>query len=204
MKRSELSQKKLERLEEELNNAIGSAYDHVKQANGQPMNDKRSGAAFFSGMEKKEQRIFDKMHEIEKQKETIAAMQSRESRQEMHLSSNWGLKTCVQNIGELKLRKQDKATRDKIKMLEEMLEKANRDSEIMTDNAKSIVESGAVKQWEDKPIYYFVRGLQKVAFVIDSKTGEFILSKKYPAETEDDIKHVQGILNRKGVGCFDD
>lgn len=177
----EASINKLVRLESELKQAQQSAYSHMLQANGQPMNDKRGGSTFFKTRDRLENRIFSKMHEIEEQKERIERMKEQIFNRENYLTANGGVSTCVQNIDVLKERKQTADVRRKIAMLETMQRKSQQDSQQLSENAKQLIEIGAVKLWDKQPIYYFVKDLKKVAFVVD-KNGNFVLSKKYPAK----------------------
>lgn len=193
MTKLEIAQQKLERLEKERDEAIEATYEHGRLTNGQPMNDKRNGASWLSKRDKLEERIFKKMDEIKVQTERIEYLKEQQFKKECHLTANYGLKTCVQNIDELKTRKQNKATREKIKLLEDIITKAKKDKEIMTEKTRKIIEHGKVKQWEDKPIYYFICGLKKVAFVID-KNGDFALSKKYPCKNKSDEDFIKKLL----------
>jgi hypothetical protein len=64
----------------------------------------------------------------------------------------------------------------------------------MTDKARKLIERGDVTKWNKKPIYYFVKGCRKVALVIQEETGEFIISKKYPALCDVDKAKVNSLL----------
>lgn len=193
--RLELAEQKLARLKSEFETKTQAAYSHMAQTNGQPMNDKRNGQAFFKKRDQLEQSIFNNLAETRKQEERVEMLKRVEYNKANHLTNAGGLQTSVHNIDKLKERKQDKATRDKIKLLEDIAEKAKTDAEIMTDKAKQLIADGIVKQWDKKPIYYFVAGLKKVAFVVDKNTGEFIVSKKYAPTIESDIATVQDILS---------
>lgn len=191
----EISTQKLARLEKEYEEAVQSACKHMGQTNGQPMNDKRNGQAFFNKRDQLESRIFNKMHEIEAQKERISSLKEREFKKENHLTANYGLQTSVHNIEKFKERKQDKKTREKIKALEQVAAKAEKDTEIISESAKKLIESGKVSQWEKLPIYYFVNGLKKVALVINNKSGDFMVSGKYPAKNEKEKQFIEELLN---------
>ena len=60
--------------------------------------------------------------------------------------------------------------RNKVKMLEEM--KAKDESKVLSEHAQSLIANGLVTQWQKKPIYYFVKGLRKVALVLN-ESGDF-------------------------------
>ena len=76
-------------------------------------------------------------------------------------------------------------------MLEEMQEKDK--NKTVSEHTKKLIDDGLVNQWKKKPIYYFVKGLKKVALEINSD-GNFEVSKRYPAYNEDDKKFIEGLL----------
>ncbi|MCW0990730.1 hypothetical protein OJ925_10510, partial [Streptococcus anginosus] len=69
------AQRKLNRLKGELDNSIQAAQEHQNLTNGQPMNDKRNGAAFFKKQEQLENKVFSTMDEIKKQEERVEKLQ---------------------------------------------------------------------------------------------------------------------------------
>ncbi|MDT2525975.1 hypothetical protein P7D73_21960 [Enterococcus raffinosus] len=79
----------------------------------------------------------------------------------------------------------------KIEMLEEMQEKDK--NKKVSEKSKKLIESGKVNQWTKKPIYFFVKGLKKVALELD-ENGEFIVSKRYPAYTEEENQFIKELL----------
>ncbi len=81
----------------------------------------------------------------------------------------------------------------KIQMLEEM--KAKDESKALSEHAKNLIASGLVTQWQKKPIYYFVKGLRKVALVLN-ESGDFEESKKYSAYSDKDIEFVEKLLKK--------
>ena len=81
----------------------------------------------------------------------------------------------------------------KIKMLEEM--KAKDESKVLSQHAESLIKNGLVTQWQKKPIYYFVKGLRKVALVLN-ESGDFEESKKYSAYSDSDIEFVGKLLKK--------
>ena len=81
----------------------------------------------------------------------------------------------------------------KIQMLEEM--KAKDESKVLSEHAENLIASGLVTQWQKKPIYYFVKGLRKVALVLN-ESGDFEESKKYSAHSDEDIKFVEKLLKK--------
>ena len=194
MTRLQLAEQKLRRLQGQFETSTQNAYAHMRLTNGQPMNDKRNGRTFLTRQEQLENKVYNTLSEIRKQEERVKMLKLVELKKEKHLTSNYGVETSVYNIDKLKERKQNKATRDKVKLLEDIRDKAEKDTEIMTENAKYLIDNGLVKQWDKKPIYYFVVGLRKVAVCVDNKTGEFIISKKYFAKTDKDEQFVNNLL----------
>lgn len=73
-----------------------------------------------------------------------------------------------------------------------MIEKDQK--KVVSEKTQQLIDSGAVKQWQKKPIYYFVQGLRKVALEIDDK-GNFYISERYPAYTESEKQFVKELLN---------
>lgn len=80
----------------------------------------------------------------------------------------------------------------KIAMLEEMQEKDK--NKTVSEYTQKLIDNGLVNQWKKKPIYYFVKGLKKVAFEIN-QDGNFVISKRYPAYSEDDLKFIKTLLS---------
>ena len=83
--------------------------------------------------------------------------------------------------------------KNKIKMLEEM--KAKDESKVLSEHAQSLIDDGLVTQWQKKPIYYFVKGLRKVALELND-LGDFEASKKYLPYSDEDIKFVEKLLKK--------
>ena len=81
----------------------------------------------------------------------------------------------------------------KIQMLEEM--KAKDENKVMSEHAENLIAKGLVTQWQKKPIYYFVKGLRKVALELND-LGEFEVSKKYSPYSDEDVKFVEKLLKK--------
>ena len=79
----------------------------------------------------------------------------------------------------------------KIETLEAM--KSKDDKKVVGQHAQSLIDNGLVTQWQKKPIYYFVKGLRKVALVLND-LGDFEVSKKYSADSDSDIEFVEKLL----------
>ena len=81
----------------------------------------------------------------------------------------------------------------KIQMLEDM--KAKDESKVLSEHAENLIASGLVTQWKKKQIYYFVKGLRKVALVLN-ESGDFEASKKYSPYSDSDIEFVEKLLKK--------
>ena len=79
-------------------------------------------------------------------------------------------------------------------MLEDM--KAKDESKVLSEHAENLIKNGDVAQWKKKPIYYFVKGLRKVALVLN-ESGDFEASKKYSPYSDSDIEFVEKLLKNK-------
>ena len=79
----------------------------------------------------------------------------------------------------------------KIAALEEMQDKDK--NKTVSEHTQKLIDDGLVNQWKKKPIYYFVKGLKKVALEIN-QDGNFEISKRYPAYSEDDQKLIKILL----------
>ena len=83
--------------------------------------------------------------------------------------------------------------KNKIKILEEM--KAKDENKTLSEHAENLIKNGLVTQWKKKPIYYFVKGLRKVALVLN-ESGDFEASKKYSPYSDDDVEFVEKLLKK--------
>lgn len=81
----------------------------------------------------------------------------------------------------------------KIQMLEEM--KAKDETKILSEHAQNLIDNGLVTQWQKKPIYYFVKGLRKVALVLN-ESGDFEASKNYSPYSDEDIKFLEKLFKK--------
>lgn len=81
--------------------------------------------------------------------------------------------------------------KNKIASLEKMQEKDQ--NKVVSEKTQQLIDSGAVNQWKKKPVYYFVKGVRKVALEIDDN-GNFYISPYYPAYTEEDKKIIEELL----------
>ncbi|MCL8204261.1 toprim domain-containing protein [Ligilactobacillus agilis] len=200
------ARQKLARLEGEVSEAGQQVFDHYKQTNGQPMNDKRNGASFFKRANQLEDKAIRLSGEVEKQRERVEALEWQEENRRLGFNrSGNGLEMSVKNIPRIKeaierfergegmfTAKTIQRYRNELVKLEEM---AKRSQVTLSPGAQKLVDEGAVKQWEKKPVFYFVKGLRKVAFEVDEK-GNFKLSSnpKYQPTTDEAEQRVNELL----------
>ncbi|WP_369343252.1 hypothetical protein [Bifidobacterium fermentum] len=81
----------------------------------------------------------------------------------------------------------------KIAYLEHMREQA--ESATISEHSQQLIDSGAVTQWQKKPVYYFVRVLRKVALTLNEQ-GDFQPSKWYPPKTEEAQQRVAALIQQ--------
>ena len=81
--------------------------------------------------------------------------------------------------------------KNKIANLEKMQEKDQ--NKVVSEKTQKLIDSGAVNQWKKKPVYYFVKGVRKVALEIDDN-GNFYISPYYPAYSDEDKKIIEELL----------
>lgn len=206
------AQRKLNRLKGELDNSIQAAQEHQNLTNGQPMNDKRNGAAFFKKQEQLENKVFSTMDEIKKQEERVEKLQYQKELKEKGLNRQVnGLEMSVQNIPKIReeIEKADRGesmfTKETIKRYRqelERLEAAKNKAEGVTIQpaAQSLIDEGLVNQWQKRPDTYFVKGLRRVALEM-TEEGNFQISSnwKYQPKTEDEKNKVEDLLNRQSL-----
>ena len=206
------AQRKLNRLKGELDNSIQAAQEHQNLTNGQPMNDKRNGAAFFKKQEQLENKVFSTMDEIKKQEERVEKLQYQKELKEKGLNRQGnGLEMSVQNIPKIReeIEKADRGesmfTKETIKRYRqelERLEAAQNKAEGVTIQpaAQSLIDEGLVNQWQKRPDTYFVKGLRRVALEM-TEEGNFQISSnwKYQPKTEDEKEKVEDLLNRQSL-----
>lgn len=209
--RLEIAERKLTRLYNELNTTTERAFSNMRLTNGQPMNDKRNGATFFKKQNSIEDKAINLTKEIEQQEERVAMLKRKQYKKENHLTNSGGLQTSVKNIEALKqrIKKQEddiakgnvhnyskaylRKDKKKLELLEQLKEQADKSENIMSAKTKELIDNGQVRQWQKKPIYYFVTGLRKVALIID-ENGQFKVSNQYPTKTDEDLKHINNLL----------
>lgn len=143
---------------------------------------------------------------VEEQRERVEDLEWQEENRRLGFNrSGNGLELSVKNIPRIKeeierfergesrfTRKTIERYRNELVKLEEM---AKRSQVTLSPGAQKLVDEGAVNQWEKKPVFYFVKGLRKVAFEVD-ETGNFKLSNnpKYQPTTEEAEQRVNELL----------
>lgn len=176
----------------------------------------KKGMQLQDEIEKQNMRI-DKLEKVEKFKEDNALLNDVHVRGKSSYATV-GAKTSVNNLdyfkqklidleeANVKAKAHNKAKKlprsrtygvditklkKKIAYLESIEEKAT--NQILSDKSKVLIDIEKVNQWAKKPIYYFVKGLKKVAFELDSE-GNFYVSRRYPTQSEADKLYVEELL----------
>ncbi|MDB8655404.1 PBECR4 domain-containing protein [Streptococcus anginosus] len=202
------AKRKLERLNNEFMDATDAVYSHSAMANGQPMNDKRNGAAFFKRQEQLENKVFNKLDEIKKQEERVERLEQQQRFKEEGLNRKGnGLDMSVQNIPRIReeLEKAERGeshyTRETIKRYREELKRLESISEQMSSvtiqpSTQALIDDGSVNQWAKQPNLYFVKGLRRVAVEL-TEEGTFVPSTKYRPRTDEEKAVLDNLLNRQ-------
>lgn len=196
------AKQKLARLEKELNEQHSKIKAHWRQANGQPMNDKRNGRRFLNRAEELENKAVVLFKEYEKQAERVAELVERDKlAADGYDTRTGGLFMTVENIPRIEeeIAKSERGesmfTRATIrrykKKLVELKEQAKQ-VESMPENAKKLVDAGKLNQWKKHPNVFFVKGLRKVA--LELKAGSFEISSKYAPKDELEEQAVNELL----------
>lgn len=202
------AKRKLERINNEFMDATDAVYSHSAMANGQPMNDKRNGAAFFKRQEQLENKVFNKLDEIKKQEERVERLEQQQRFKEEGLNRKGnGLDMSVQNIPRIReeLEKAERGeshyTRETIKRYREELKRLESISEQMSSvtiqpSTQALIDDGSVNQWAKQPNLYFVKGLRRVAVEL-TEEGMFVPSTKYRPKTDEEKTVMDDLLNRQ-------
>lgn len=202
------AKRKLERLNNEFMDATDAVYSHSAMANGQPMNDKRNGAAFFKRQEQLENKVFNKLDEIKKQEERVERLEQQQRFKEEGLNRKGnGLDMSVQNIPRIReeLEKAERGeshyTNETIKRYREELKRLEGISEQMSSvtiqpSTQSLIDDGSVNQWAKQPNLYFVKGLRRVAVEL-TEEGTFVPSTKYRPRTDEEKAVLDNLLNKQ-------
>ena len=197
------AKRKKQRLEEEYNTAVEAVFAHQRLTNGQPMNDKRGGEAWFKRQEKLENRARNLLDEISKQEERI---QSLEYQDEGLNRWGTGLALTIDNIPRIR-EEIEKAKRGesvytkatlrtyakRLKVLEDQVKRL--DTITISPQAQALIDQGQVRQWKKQPDTYFVKGLRRVALTLKDD-GSFEVAKRYAPKTPEEIEHVTALLKQ--------
>ncbi|MDO4634865.1 MAG: PBECR4 domain-containing protein [Streptococcus sp.] len=202
------ARRKLDRLNQEFSDATDAVYSHSAMANGQPMNDKRGGTAFFKRKDQLENKVFNKLDEIKKQEERVERLEQQQRFKEEGLNRKGnGLDMSVQNIHRIReeLEKAERGeshyTRETIKRYQEELKRLEGISEQMSSvtiqpGTQSLIDDGSVNQWAKQPNLYFVKGLRRVAVEL-TEEGTFVPSTKYRPRTDEEKAVLDNLLDRQ-------
>ena len=182
---------KLERLEREFSEAVEGVFAHQRLTNGQPMNDKRNGQAWFNRQEALEGKASRLNKEIEAQKERIYYLEQQALDLEQGYD-RYGRGLRMTEKGESRFTKATirKYKKELVRLKEEAKEL---ETISISDHFQELIDEGELNQWKKQPKIYFIKGLRKVALELQSD-GSFKESTKYKAKTEDEKAIVQSLL----------
>lgn len=203
--RLELAEKKLDR----LNNEFSEQKSPMAGAEfGQPIVMNSQGKRIVKQLEKHQERMFNRLHEIQKQEERVEHLRYKEHLAEQGKDGRGNWIYSVDNLPRLeaelerkeKIREELKARgewrsynqtsfRNFKKRVEALKEQVNQSEKVTSKINKAmqtLISEGAVSQWKKKPKYYFVKGLKKVALEYSEEKGGFIESPRYPAKDEEE------------------
>lgn len=204
------ARRKLDRLNSEFSDATNAAFSHSAEVNGQPMNDKRGGAAYFKRQEQLEEKIFGKLDEIKRQEERIEKLEQQQAFKENGLNRRGtGLEMSVQNIPRIReeLEKAErgesfytsatlKRYRQELVRLEKIADQVS--TTTIQPGTQALIDDGLVTQWAKKPNLYFVKGLRKVAVELTNE-GTFKASEKYRPKSKEDQEKLEELLAKQNV-----
>ncbi|CDK35079.1 FIG00750306: hypothetical protein [Ligilactobacillus salivarius cp400] len=199
--RTRMAKQKLERLKNELHQQTNKVFEHWKQTNGQPMNDKRGARSFFNKAERLESKAIDLNRQIKEQEERVERLEWADENRRNGRNKQGGLMLTIDNIPrieeELERAKRGEShySQATIRKYKKELARLKAEKEQLNNassKAQEIIESGKVNQWKKYPTVYFIKGLRKVA--IELKNGAFEVSSKYSPQTDEEKEIVKEIL----------
>ena len=205
------AKRKLSRLRSEYKEKLDQVYAHQELTNGQPMNDKRNGCAWFIRREQLENSLRNLSEQIQEQEERVAKLEDQKEDAEMGFSKQGGLIMSVENIPRIQEEIEKSKTGNSLfskdtirkyeKQLEQLLEAKERSEKAhnqLSKHAQELIDAKLVMQWAKNPTIYFVKGLKKVALEL-KETGEFTISERYQPQTQKEKEVVASLLQSNEV-----
>lgn len=191
-KRTEISEKKLDRLKKELENAESAHWGDMKARQGQVWHtDKAKGRAEQNRAERQMERIQSLRKQIEKQEGVVERQRRRDGAKGSLFDYKGNLNITEHNYKQVRsflkdiekgkvrsgrTRATERNWKKKLDSFEKTL-KASKKVKV-TSSAQSLIDSGKVKQWKKHPDHYFITGAQKTALVL-KPDGTFTRSNRY-------------------------
>lgn len=191
-KRTEISEKKLDRLKKELENAESAHWGNMKARQGQVWHtDKAKGRAEHNRAERQMERIQSLRKQIEKQEGVVERQRKRDGAKGSLFDYKGNLNITEHNYKQVRsflkdiengkvrsgrARVTERNWKKKLDSFEKTL-KASKKVKV-TSSAQSLIDSGKVKQWKKHPDHYFITGAQKTALVL-KPDGTFTRSNRY-------------------------
>ena len=191
-KRTEISEKKLERLKGQLKSAIDEDFKSAKSRQGQPWHiDKSKGRSENRQSQRRDERIQSLRKQIEKQEGVVDRQRRRDGAKGSLFDYKGNLNITEHNYKQVRsflkdiekgkvrsgrTRATERNWKKKLDSFEKTL-KASKKVKV-TSSAQSLIDSGKVKQWKKHPDHYFITGAQKTALVL-KPDGTFTRSNRY-------------------------
>ena len=165
---------KLIRLESELDAIIKQDYDLVIALQGEPLKGNKKGERNLKTLDNLKVRGDNKLKEIEDQKNKI--------RMQENLANNYRKNGDIdnKNIANIDKLKEKNNAYSKKSLNNLLAIKEIADKQVITPAIQKLIDEKKLIQWVKQPIFFFVKGFNKIAMVIVN--GELAFSKKYPPQ----------------------
>ncbi len=193
------SKAKLAALEASLNTKFDAHASNIRARQGQPWHlDTARGRAEKNRADKEMSSISSLRDQIEKQKRVVARQVARDNARGSLFDYKGNLNITTRNIKQVKAYLKDldsgkvpktrttatiRTWKKKVANLEASMKSSSKTK--ISSSAKSLIDSGKVKQWAKRPNTYFINGLKKTALELQPD-GTFKHSSRYfgPATSE--------------------
>lgn len=177
MTQIEIAQRALDAKKAQLENAYKLYFNHIKQANGQPMNDKKNGSAWFRRRESFDDQIRRLKDDVERLVERIRVLKRHDLNKKNNRNKNGTIDYCNVNNIELVKNHKLKRVRDRAAYLQYSLDMSSIADSMMSNEFRLLIESKKIKRWDKLPHLFFVKGFKVAVFI--KKTGDVSFSENY-------------------------
>lgn len=189
MTQIEIAQRALDAKKAQLDNAYKLYFNHIKQANGQPINDKKNGSAWFRRRESFNDQIRRLKDDVERLVERIRVLKRHDLNKKNNRNKNGTIDYNNVNNIELVKNHKLKRVRDRAAYLQYSLDMSSVADIMMSNEFRLLIESKKISRWGKLPHLFFVKGFEKVAIFI-TKTGEVSFSANYYPSSRDEEEAV--------------